>query len=196
MKNETNAKELGQVFKEISEVGEKDAFRMTVAKEITNVLTDGNSKMNAASRIKFTEMRNRLNEAGLLTGEELNKMQEVLLRTSINDLRKNVDGSFKVLSETEVDKVASSVVAAFALQFTGNSSLILATTTKRVVANALKNPEKYEALIENLREMSLDPQKFIDQAELASAATDQEASRRIMAALVGTSKTVDYIENK
>ena len=196
LKNETNAKELGQVFKEISEAGQKDAFRMTVAKEITNVLTDGNSKMNAASRIKFTEMRNRLNEAGLLTGEELNKMQEVLLRTSINDLRKNVDGSFRVLSESEADKVASSVVAAFALQLTGSSSLILAGTTKRVVANALKNDKQYEVLIRNLREMSLDPQKFIDQAELASAATDKEVRRRVMAALVGTSKTVDYIENK
>lgn len=197
LKTEENAKELGRVFKEISDAGQKDAFRMTVAKELADVLTDGNSKMNSASRKKFDDLRNRLYEADLLTGEELNLMQEVLLRTAINDLRKQVDGSFKLLSESELDKVASSVVAAFALQLTGSSSLILAGTTKRVVANALKNDKQYEVLIRNLREMSINPQKFIDEAQLVNAKNEKDAATKIMIALLATGKaTENNEENK
>ena len=195
LKTEENAKELGRVFKEISDSGQKDAFRMTVAKELADVLTDGNSKMNSASRQKFDDLRNKLYEADLLTGEELNYMQEALLKTAINDLRKQVDGSFRLLSETEMDKVASSVVAAFALQLTGSSSLILAGTTKRVVANALKNDKQYEVLIRNLRKMSIDPQKFIDEAQLVNAKNAKNAATKIMIALLATGKATEATEN-
>jgi hypothetical protein len=191
-KTEKKAIELGQVFNEISDAGQKDAFRMTVAKELTDVLTDGNSKMNAASRKKFDDLRNRLNQAGLLKGEELNRMQEVLLRTVVNDLRKQVDGSFRIVTESEADKIASSVVAAFALQLTGSSSLILAGTTKRVVANALKDDKAYDVLIRKLREMSLDPQKFIDEAQLVNAKNAKSMARQIMIALVGAGKATEY----
>jgi len=191
-KTETKARELGQVFNEISDAGQKDAFRMTVAKELTDVLTDGNSKMNAASRKKFDDLRNRLNQAGLLKGEELNRMQEVLLRTVVNDLRKQVDGSFRIVTESEADKIASSVVAAFALQLTGSSSLILAGTTKRVVANALKDDKAYDVLIRKLREMSRDPQKFIDEAQLVNAKNAKSMARQIMIALVGAGKATEY----
>jgi hypothetical protein len=155
-------------------------------------LTDGNSKMNAASRKKFDDLRNRLNQAGLLKGEELNRMQEVLLRTVVNDLRKQVDGSFRIVTESEADKIASSVVAAFALQLTGSSSLILAGTTKRVVANALKDDKAYDVLIRKLREMSLDPQKFIDEAQLVNAKNAKSMARQIMIALVGAGKATEY----
>ena len=189
---EKKAIELGQVFNEISDAGQKDAFRMTVAKELTDVLTDGNSKMNAASRKKFDDLRNRLNDAGLLKGEELNRMQKVLLRTSVNDLRKQVDGTFRKPTESEADKIASSVVAAFALQLTGSSSLILAGTTKRVVANALKDDKAYDVLIRTLRDMSLDPQKFIDEAQLVNAKNSKSMARQIMIALVGAGKATEY----
>jgi hypothetical protein len=189
---EKKAKELGQVFNEISDAGQKDAFRMTVAKELTDVLTDGNSKMNAASRKKFDNLRNRLNDAGLLKGEELNRMEEVLLRTSVSDLRKQVDGTFRKPTESEADKIASSVVAAFALQLTGSSSLILAGTTKRVVARALKDDKAYDALIRKLRDMSLDPQKFIDEAQLVNQKNAKSMARQIMIALVGAGKATEY----
>jgi hypothetical protein len=175
---EDGAPKLKALYESLTDLGEKESFRMEVGRAVLDTITDASGRVLPKSNSgahAMNNLRNTLHDSGVLSGSELEEISKSIDQLAVEMLRKNVTGRPKSPTDADINEFGSAAVAALAVNLApgASTSLIMGGTIRKIINRHLKQMAEPEKILESIREITKDPKKFVEAMEKAK--TEKEA---------------------
>lgn len=175
---EDGAPKLKALYESMTDLGQRESFRMEVGRAMLDTIKDSSGRVLPKSNTgahKFNELRNTLYDSGILSGAELEEISKSIDQLAVEMLRKQVSGTVKRATDTDINEFGSAAIAALAVNLAPGSStsLIMGGTIRKIINKHLKQMAQPEKILESVRQITGDPQKFVDAMQKAD--TEKEA---------------------